>query len=112
MADITVHPVLKKIIDGDFKSFFLIAGPCAVESKEVCISVAVECKSIARTLGIPYIFKASYIKANRTKKDSFRTIGVDKALAILRDIREEVDVPITTDIHEYMILTWSKMSWT
>ena len=100
MADITVHPVLKKIIDGDFKSFFLIAGPCAVESKEVCISVAVECKSIAESLGIPYIFKASYIKANRTKKDSFRSIGVDKALTILRDIREEVDVPITTDIHE------------
>ena len=100
MAEITVHPVLKKIIEGDFQSFFLIAGPCAVESKEVCISVAVECKSIARTLGIPYIFKASYIKANRTKKDSFRTIGVDKALTILRDIREEVDVPITTDIHE------------
>ncbi len=100
MADITVHPVLKKIIDSDFQSFFLIAGPCAVESKEMCMSVAVKCNRIAESLGIPYIFKASYIKANRTKKDSFRTIGISQAIEILNLVKEEVRVPITTDVHE------------
>ena len=74
MAEIMVHTLLKKIIEGDFQSFFLIAGPCAVESKEVCISVAVECKSIAESFDIPYIFKSSFIKANRTKKDSFLSL--------------------------------------
>lgn len=100
MADMTVHPVLKKIINGDFQSFFLIAGPCAVESKELCMSVAIEGKRIAKSLGIPYIFKSSYIKANRTKKNSFRTIGVSEAIEILRNVKEEIGIPITTDVHE------------
>ncbi len=100
MEDNTAHPVLRKIIDGDFHSFFLIAGPCVVENKEVCKSVAAECKNIAATLNIPYVFKSSYIKANRTRRDSFRSIGIDKALTILSEIKKEIDVPITTDVHE------------
>lgn len=100
MASIYIHPVLKTIAEERFDSFFLIAGPCAVESKEVCMTVAYECKNIAQYLGVPYIFKASYIKANRTRKDSFRSIGKHKAIGILKEVREELNVPVTTDVHE------------
>ena len=100
MADNTIHPVIAAIVEEEFESFFLIAGPCAVESRKVCMTVATECKRIADSLGIPYIFKSSFIKANRTRKDSFRSIGIDKALTILKEVSVEIDVPITTDVHE------------
>jgi 2-dehydro-3-deoxyphosphooctonate aldolase (KDO 8-P synthase) len=100
MAVIEIHPVLKTIAEDRFESFFLIAGPCAVESKDVCLAVGQECKNIAHKLGVPYIFKASYLKANRTKKDSFRTIGIQQAINIIKVVREELDVPVTTDVHE------------
>ncbi len=80
--------------------FFLISGPCVVESEELCMSIASRLKELTFKLGIPYIFKASYRKANRTSDDSFEGIGDDKALKILEKVKKELDVPILTDIHE------------
>ncbi len=83
----------------DKKNFFLIAGPCVVEGKENAFSVAEEVSSICSDLGIPYIFKASYRKANRSSMASFTGIGDKKALDILGQVREKFNVPVTTDIH-------------
>lgn len=80
-------------------NFFLMAGPCAVESKEVCFEVAEKVKAITDKLEIPYIFKASYRKANRSKIDSFTGIGDEKALEILAEVSEHFEVPTITDIH-------------
>ncbi|MFT6809771.1 MAG: 2-dehydro-3-deoxyphosphooctonate aldolase (KDO 8-P synthase) [Saprospiraceae bacterium] len=91
---------LTRIIEGGYDSFFLIAGPCAVESLEVCRSVASHLIGICEALDIPFVFKASFRKANRTAGSSFRGIGDDEALDILRSIREEFQIPITTDVHE------------
>ncbi len=91
---------LDRIITQDFSGFFLIAGPCAVENKEVCMEVAVECNRIAQSLNIPFIYKSSFIKANRTKKKSFRTIGVESAIEILRNLKTELKINVTTDVHE------------
>lgn len=81
-------------------NFFLIAGPCAVESYETCIIVAEKVLQICDKLSIDYIFKASYKKANRTKLNSFSTIGVDKALKILEKVKQQTGLKITTDIHD------------
>ena len=78
----------------------LIAGPCAVESYDVCYETASKLKSIAAELNIPFIFKASFDKANRTSHTSFRSIGFSKALKVLSSVREAVGVPVLTDIHE------------
>ncbi len=78
---------------------FLLAGPCVVESKELCFEVAGTVKQITEELGIPYIFKASYKKANRSRIDSFSGIGDDKALKILAEVKEKYNLPIVTDIH-------------
>jgi 2-dehydro-3-deoxyphosphooctonate aldolase (KDO 8-P synthase) len=85
----------------DLKSdqFFLMAGPCVVENKELCYEVASELKRITSGLGIKYIFKASYRKANRSRADSFSGIGDEKALQILADIKDKFDLPVVTDIH-------------
>ncbi len=80
--------------------FFLIAGPCAVESKEICFQIAAELKAITTDLNIPFIFKASYKKANRSKLDSFSSIGEEKALQILADVKSHFNIPILTDVHE------------
>ena len=90
-------PKLKNL---DQNNFFLIAGPCAVESKDICFEVAEKVKTITDNLGIPYIFKGSYRKANRTKLDSFTGIGDIPALEILQSIGEYFDLPTLTDIHE------------
>ncbi len=82
------------------KSFLLIAGPCVVESKELCFEVAEKVKEITDRLEIPYTFKASYRKANRSRLDSFRGIGDQEALQILKDVGEHFDLPTITDIHE------------
>jgi len=95
MADI-----LDDIFNDRYDGFFLIAGPCAVESQSVCDEVAGKMKEICRQLEIPYIFKSSIKKANRTKLESFTGIGDDEALAILRSIGEEHNLPLTTDVHE------------
>ena len=82
-----------------FNNFFLIAGPCVVESEEVCVEVVRTAKNITEKLKIPYIFKASYRKANRSKIDSFTGIGDEKALKILKKISIDFEVPVLTDIH-------------
>ena len=70
------------------KPFFLIAGPCVVESRELAMNTAGELKTICGELGIPFIFKASYDKANRSSAKSFRGLGMDKGLEILADVRK------------------------
>ncbi len=82
------------------ETLFLIAGPCVVESKELCFETAAQLKSITTELNIPFIFKASYKKANRSKLQAFSTIGEDKALQILADVKSHFDIPILTDVHE------------
>jgi 2-dehydro-3-deoxyphosphooctonate aldolase (KDO 8-P synthase) len=81
------------------KYFFLMAGPCIVESRELCFEIAETLKEITSQLGITYIFKASYRKANRSRIDSFTGIGNEKALQILADVKEKYNLPIITDIH-------------
>ncbi|HCA42565.1 MAG TPA: 3-deoxy-8-phosphooctulonate synthase [Bacteroidetes bacterium] len=80
-------------------SFFLIAGPCVVENKSITFKTCERLKEITSKLKIPFIFKSSYIKANRTSAKSFRTIGIEKSLKILADVRKEFEVPVLTDIH-------------
>jgi 2-dehydro-3-deoxyphosphooctonate aldolase (KDO 8-P synthase) len=79
--------------------FFLIAGPCVVENEKLLMTVAEQAKKITSKLGIPYIFKASYRKANRSKADSFTGIGDEKSLKLLAKVKAEFDLPVLTDIH-------------
>lgn len=83
----------------DKGNFFLIAGPCVVESRELCFNIASQIRDITDKLEIPYIFKSSYKKANRSRLDSFTGIGEKEGLEILRDIRKELGIPVLTDIH-------------
>ena len=80
--------------------FSLIAGPCVIESEELVMTVAARMKSITDELGIPYTFKASFDKANRTSIRSFRGPGIDRGLEILRKVKDTYALPICTDIHE------------
>jgi 2-dehydro-3-deoxyphosphooctonate aldolase (KDO 8-P synthase) len=89
-------PQLKHINAGNF---FLIAGPCVIESKELCYEVAEKIVAITDRLEIPFIFKSSYKKANRSKLDSFTGIGDKVALEILRDVKKQFKIPVLTDIH-------------
>lgn len=81
-------------------TLLLIAGPCVIEGEEHALGLARAIRQIAARVGMPYVFKASYDKANRTSVRSFRGPGLDDGLRVLRRIREEVGVPILTDIHE------------
>lgn len=81
------------------RSFFLIAGPCVVENQEITLSIAGRLKEITEKLGIPFVFKASYRKANRTRQDSFTGIGDEKALQVLDKVRKGIELPVITDIH-------------
>jgi 2-dehydro-3-deoxyphosphooctonate aldolase (KDO 8-P synthase) len=85
----------------DEKSFFLIAGPCVVETEEIVMEVAESVSTSCRKLGIPYIFKASYRKANRTSAGSFTGIGDETALALVKKAGEKYGVPTTSDIHAH-----------
>jgi 2-dehydro-3-deoxyphosphooctonate aldolase (KDO 8-P synthase) len=78
---------------------FLIAGPCVIESADLCRRVAAEVKKVAERLGIAYVFKASYDKANRTSLTAFRGPGPEEGLEVLSRIREEFGVPVLTDVH-------------
>ncbi|MDE5796455.1 MAG: 3-deoxy-8-phosphooctulonate synthase [Muribaculaceae bacterium] len=80
-------------------NFFLLAGPCVIEGEEMALDIARELKDITTRLDIPYVFKGSYRKANRSRLDSFTGIGDIKALEVLAKVREEVGVPVVTDIH-------------
>ncbi|MGH2643812.1 MAG: 3-deoxy-8-phosphooctulonate synthase [Chitinophagaceae bacterium] len=80
-------------------SFFLIAGPCVIENEELLMTVSEKVNEICKRLSIPYIFKSSYRKANRTRLDSFTGIGDEKALQLLKKVRDKLNIPVTTDIH-------------
>ena len=81
------------------EQFFLIAGPCVVESEELCMEVAERLTGLTMRLGIPFLFKGSYRKANRSRSDSFAGIGDEKALEILARVAAQCGVPVVTDIH-------------
>jgi 2-dehydro-3-deoxyphosphooctonate aldolase (KDO 8-P synthase) len=83
----------------DEKNFFLIAGPCVVESEELIMEIADKVYSVCKDLGIPYIFKASYRKANRTSGSSFTGLGDDLALGMINHVKKKFLLPATTDIH-------------
>ena len=85
----------------DEHNFFLIAGPCVVESEEIIMQVADKVAGICKNLGIPYIFKASYRKANRTSSTSFTGIGDEKALELVKKAGEKYKLPTTSDIHAH-----------
>lgn len=91
---------LDKIHHKDSKNFFLIAGPCAIESEDLAMEVADHVVKLSEKYKIPYIFKGSFKKANRSRVDSFTGIGDVKALEILKKVGEKYNIPTTTDIHE------------
>lgn len=90
---------IPNIKNTDSGNFFLIAGPCVVESEENVFHIACTIKEIAERLKIPYIFKASYRKANRSRLDSFTGIGDEKALAIIKSVKDRLQIPTLTDVH-------------
>jgi len=85
---------------GPGRPFFLIAGPCVIESEALVIDVAGRMREITDELGIPYVFKASFDKANRSSRGSFRGPGIEQGLALLAEVRRQVGVPVLTDVHE------------
>jgi len=80
--------------------FFLIAGPCAIESEQLALDTAIRLKEITERLGIPFIYKSSFDKANRSSIDSFRGPGMEEGLRILQKVKDEIGVPVLTDVHE------------
>jgi 2-dehydro-3-deoxyphosphooctonate aldolase (KDO 8-P synthase) len=82
------------------RPLFLIAGPCVIESRELAVDTAGRLQQLCAELRVPFIFKSSYDKANRSSSKSFRGLGMEKGLAILSDVRREVGVPVLTDVHE------------
>jgi 2-dehydro-3-deoxyphosphooctonate aldolase (KDO 8-P synthase) len=81
--------------------FFLIAGPCVIESMQLQLDVAGQLKEITDSLGIPFIFKSSFDKANRTSGTSFRGPGLEEGLKVLAEVKRQIGVPVLTDVHEY-----------
>ncbi len=82
------------------RPLFLISGPCVIESEQLAIDTAGQLKEITADLGIPFIYKSSFDKANRTSHQSFRGLGVDEGLRILGEVKRQVGVPVLTDVHE------------
>ena len=80
--------------------FFLIAGPCAIESEQLAIDTAGQLKEITDKLGIPFIYKSSFDKANRSSNTSFRGPGIEEGLRILSEVKKQIHVPVLTDVHE------------
>jgi len=95
--DLTRIPRLKH---GNSNNFFLLSGPCAIEGEDMALRIAEHIVSVTDKLRIPYVFKGSFKKANRSRVDSFTGIGDEKALKILRKVSETFDVPTVTDIHQ------------
>ena len=91
---------IPKLKHTDSNNFFLLAGPCAIEGEDMALRIAEKIVEITNKLKIPYIFKGSFKKANRSRIDSFSGIGDEKALKILKKVSEAFDVPTVTDIHE------------
>ena len=86
---------------GNTQPLFLIGGPCVIEGEEMAIEIAGRLKQITSALEMPYVFKASFEKANRTSVDSFAGPGIDEGLRILQKVRRDVGVPVLTDVHEH-----------
>ena len=80
--------------------FFLIAGPCVIESEQLALDTAGSLKEITTELGIPFIYKSSFDKANRSSHETFRGLGVEQGLKILEKVKQDIDVPVLTDVHE------------
>lgn len=95
-----INTYLPEIKNGTSDNFFLMAGPCAIESEEIALRIAERIVTITDKLNIPYIFKGSYRKANRSRVDSFTGIGDENALKILEKVGKEFGIPTVTDIHE------------
>ena len=94
-----MNDLIPKLRNTDSNNFFLIAGPCAIEGEEMAFEIAEQVSAICDRLRIPYVFKGSYRKANRSRIDSFTGIGDEQALDILKRVGERFSVPVTTDIH-------------
>ena len=88
------------VVAGTARPLTLIAGPCVIESRDVVFEIAESVDSICKTLGIQYVFKASFDKANRTSSSSFRGLGINAGLAILQEVKDRFKIPVLTDIHE------------
>jgi len=82
------------------KPFFLIAGPCVIESEQLALETAFQLKTITDELAIPFIYKSSFDKANRSSYHSFRSLGIEEGLRILETVRTQIEVPVLTDVHE------------
>ncbi|MBI4972202.1 MAG: 3-deoxy-8-phosphooctulonate synthase, partial [Candidatus Omnitrophica bacterium] len=95
MRQVTV----KNIKIGDRNPLVLIAGPCVIESESLCMDTAKKIKYIAAKIGMPFIFKSSFDKANRLSVDSYRGPGLKKGLEVLRKVKEKLKIPILSDIH-------------
>lgn len=96
----TTHEVtIDGLVLGREHPLFVIAGPCVIENETLCLQVAERLQIITSALGIPFIFKSSYDKANRTSGASFRGLGLDEGLRILRKVNEEIGVPVLSDVH-------------
>lgn len=91
--------MLKYLKSSDTNNFFLLAGPCVIEGEEMALDIAEFICNVTSKLNIPYVFKGSYRKANRSRIDSFTGIGDEKALKILRKVHETFNIPVVTDIH-------------
>ncbi|MDA3817992.1 MAG: 3-deoxy-8-phosphooctulonate synthase [Prolixibacteraceae bacterium] len=92
-------PNIKSLKHTKSNQFFLLAGPCVIEGEKMAMDIAEQIVAITNKLQIPFVFKGSYRKANRSRIDSFTGIGDEKALKILQKIRAEFDIPVVTDIH-------------
>ncbi len=90
---------INDILIGNDNPIVLIAGPCVIETEDMAIDIAIKLKAIADKIGIKYIYKASYDKANRSSVKSFRGPGIDKGVEILKKVKETVKVPVLTDVH-------------
>ena len=91
---------MEALFRNDPSSFFVIAGPCVIESAELCLHVAQHVKAICAKLGLPYVFKASFDKANRSSGSSFRGPGITDGLATLKRVKDDLGLPVLTDVHE------------
>lgn len=100
MVDLSIGSGARRVLIGNKRPLTLIAGPCALEDREMALRVAEELAQVADRLGVGVIFKASYDKANRTSRDSPRGIGLAAALPIFQEIKSATGLPVTTDVHE------------
>ena len=86
---------------GDRAPIFLISGPCVIETEKLALETAATLKGITTKIGIPFVFKSSFDKANRSSLNSFRGLGIEEGLRILQKVKDEVQVPVLTDVHEF-----------